>query len=58
MKMKKVGNQTVTLQKDQGMGQIVVDNRFLVQIQGSKLKEADVLELAAGVKTDVLKELK
>jgi hypothetical protein len=58
MKMKKVGDQTVTLQKDQGMGQIVVDNRFLVQIQGSKLKEAEVLELAAGVKTEVLKALK
>lgn len=58
MKMKKVGGNTVTLQKDQGMGQIVVDNRFLIQIQGSELKEAEVLELAAGVKTDVLKELK
>jgi hypothetical protein len=58
MKMKKVGGNTVTLQKDQGMGQLVVDNRFLIQIQGSKLKEEDVLELAAGVKTDVLKKLK
>ncbi len=58
MKMKKVGEQTVTLQKDQGMGQMVVDNRFLIQIQGSKLKEAEVLELAAGVKTQVLKDLK
>ena len=58
MKMKKVGEQTVTLQKDQGMGQMVVDNRFLIQIQGSKLKEAEVLELAAGVKIDLLKALK
>jgi hypothetical protein len=40
------------------MGQIVVDNRFLIQIQGSELKEADVLELAGAVKTDVLKEIK
>jgi hypothetical protein len=58
MKMKKVGGNTVTLQKDQGMGQIVIDNRFLVQIQGGDLKEADILELAAGIKTEVLKELK
>ncbi len=58
MKMKKAGTNTVSIQKDQGMGQIVVDNRFLIQIQGSELKEADVLELAGAVKTDVLKEIK
>jgi hypothetical protein len=58
MKMKKAGANTVSIQKDQGMGQIVVDNRFLIQIQGSELKEADVLELAGAVKTDVLKEIK
>ncbi len=58
LKMKKAGDNTVTIQKDAGMGQIVVDNRFLIQIQGSGLKEADILELAAGVKTSVLKELK
>lgn len=58
MKMKKVGGNTVTLQKGQGMGQIVIDNRFLVQIQGGELKEEDILELAGGIKTDVLKDLK
>ena len=58
MKMKKAGDNTVTIQKDAGMGQIVVDNRFLIQIQGSDLKESDLLELAAGVKTSVLKDLK
>ncbi len=58
LKMKKAGDNTVTIQKDAGMGQIVVDNRFLIQIQGSDLKEDDILELAAGVKTSVLKQLK
>lgn len=58
MKMKKVGGNTLTLQKDQGMGQLVVDNRFLIQMQGSDLKEQDILDLAAGVKTDLLKAIK
>ncbi len=58
LKMKKAGDNTVTIQKDAGMGQIVVDNRFLIQIQGSDLKEEEILELAAGVKTGVLKDIK
>lgn len=58
LRMKKAGDNTVTIQKDAGMGQIVVDNRFLIQIQGSDLKEEDILELAAGVRTDLLKNLK
>jgi hypothetical protein len=58
MKMKKVGGNTLTLQKSQGMGQLVVENRFLIQIQGSDLKEQDILDLAAGVKTDLLKAIK
>lgn len=58
LKMKKAGDNTVTIQKDAGMGQIVVDNRFLIQIQGDSLKEEDILELAGGVQTKALKDLK
>ncbi len=58
LKMKKAGDNTVTIQKDAGMGQIVVDNRFLIQIQGDALKEEELLELAGGIQTKVLKELK
>jgi len=56
-KIKKIGGHTLTVQKDQGMGQLVVDNRFLIQISGSDLSEDEVVELATGVKSDVLKEI-
>ena len=58
MKIKKVGDATITLQPKEGMGQMIVENRFLIQIQGDGLSEEEVLQLAGGVKLDVLKNLK
>ena len=58
IKQRKVGDLTAMLHVKEGLLQMVVNDRFLVQIQGKKLTEDDLAELAGGVKVDVLKEMK
>ena len=58
IKQKKVGDLTAMLHAKEGLLQMVVNNRFLVQIQGKKLSEDELAELAGGVKVDVLKGMK
>lgn len=58
IKQKKVGDLTAMLHAKEGLLQMVVNNRFLVQIQGKKLSEDELADLAAGVKVEVLKEMK
>lgn len=58
IKQRKVGELTAMLHAKEGLLQMVVNNRFLVQIQGKKLSEEELADLAAGVKVDVLKAAK
>ena len=58
IKQKKVGDLTAMLHAKEGLLQMVVNNRFLVQIQAKKLSEDELAELAGGVKVDVLKGMK
>lgn len=58
IKQKKVGDLTAMLHAKEGLLQMVVNDHFLVQIQAKKLSEDEILELAGGVKVDVLKAVK
>ena len=58
IKQKKVGDLTAMIHAKEGLLQMVVNNRFLIQIQGKKLTEEELAELAGGVKVDLLKEMK
>lgn len=58
IKQKKVGDLTAMVHPKEGLLQLAVSERFLVQVQGKKLGEDDLAELAGGVKVDVLKEMK
>lgn len=58
IKQKKVGDFSAMLHPKEGLLQMAVNNRFLVQIQGKKLTEDELAELAGGVKVDVLKGMK
>ena len=58
IKQKKVGELTAMLHPKEGLLQMVVNNRYLVQIQGKKLSEDELADLAGGVKVDVLKDAK
>ena len=58
IKQKKVGDLTAMLHAKEGLLQMVVNNRFLVQVQGKKLSEDELAELAGGVKVDALKAMK
>ena len=41
----------------EGLLQFAVDQRYVVVIQGKKLSEEEILEIASGVKIDVLKAI-
>lgn len=58
IKQKQVGELTAMYHAKEGLLQMVVSDRFLVQIQAKKLSEEDILDLASGVKVDVLKGMK
>jgi hypothetical protein len=58
IKQKKVGDLTAMVHAKEGLLQMVVNNRFLVQIQGKKLTEEELADLAGGVKVEVLKTAK
>ncbi len=58
IKQKKVGDLTAMLHAKEGLLQMVVNNRFLVQIQAKKLSEDELAELAGGVKVEMLKAMK
>lgn len=58
MKAKKVGGITAMMQPKEGLLQFAVNERHLVAVQGKKLTENELAELAAGVKVDLLQEKK
>ena len=58
IKQRKVGELTAMVHAKEGLLQMVVNNRFLVQIQGKKLTEDELADLAGGVKVEVLKAAK
>lgn len=58
IKQKKVGDLTAMMHPKEGLLQMAVNNRYLVQIQGKKLSEDELADLAGGVKLDVLKDAK
>lgn len=58
IKARKIGDHTAMVQAKEGLLQMAVNSRFLIQIQGKKLSEDELAELAAGVKLDVLTSIK
>jgi hypothetical protein len=55
MKSVPVGEHTAVYMEKQGLVQWVVKGRFLIAVEGKKLKQAELLQVAAGIKTDLLK---
>lgn len=58
LKTKSIGDLTAVIHAKEGLLQMVVNNRFLVQIQGKKVTEEELTTLASGVKVDQLKAMK
>lgn len=58
MKAKKVGDVNAMVQPKEGLLQFAVNERYLVAVQGRKLTENELAELAAGVNIDLLKAKK
>ena len=58
IRQKKIGELSAMLHTKEGLLQMAVNNRFLVQVQGKKLSEDELASLAAGVKVDVIKSVK
>lgn len=58
LKTKTIGDLTAVIHAKEGLLQMVVNNRFLVQIQGKKVTEDELTILASGVKVDLLKAMK
>ena len=58
IKARKIGDHTAMVQAKEGLLQMAVNSRFLIQVQGKKLSEDELAELAAGVKLDVLTSIK
>lgn len=58
LKTKSIGDLTAVIHAKEGLLQMVVNNRFLVQIQGKKVTEEELITLASGVKVDLLKAMK
>lgn len=58
IKQRKVGELTAMMHPKEGLLQMVVSKHYLVQIQGKKLAEDELAELAGGVKVDVLQSAK
>ena len=54
---KQVGEETAMYFSKEGLLQFAVDKRYVVVIQGKTLAAEELLELAAGVKADVLKAI-
>jgi hypothetical protein len=51
----KVGSHPAVHIEKQGLIQFIVNKRYLVAIEGKKLKSSELMEIASGVKTEVLK---
>ena len=58
LKTKSIGDLTAVIHAKEGLLQMVVNNSYLVQIQGKKLSEEELTTLASGVKVDLLKTIK
>lgn len=58
LKTRQVGDLTAMIQPKEGLLQMAVNDRYLVQIQGKKLTEEELATLAAGVKVEALKAVK
>jgi hypothetical protein len=58
LKTKSIGGLTAVIHAKEGLLQMVVNNSYLVQIQGKKLSEEELTTLASGVKVDLLKTIK
>ena len=56
-KPREVGPYTAMYIGKEGILQFAVDQRYVVVIQGKKLSEEEILEIASGVKIDVLKAI-
>ncbi len=57
-KAKKIGDIDAMMLPKQGLLQMIVANRYLVAVQAKKLTEEELIEVASGVKVDVLKAMK
>jgi hypothetical protein len=51
----KVGSHSAVFIEKQGLIQFIVNKRFLVAVEGKKLKQSELLEIATGLKTEFLK---
>lgn len=58
LKARKVGALNAMVQPKEGLLQFTVNERYLVAVQGKKLTENELAELAAGVNVDLLKAKK
>jgi hypothetical protein len=54
----KIGDLDAMLLPKQGLLQMIVAKRYLVAVQAKKLSEPDLIQIASGVKVDVLKAMK
>ena len=52
------GDTTAMLHAKEGLLQMVVNDRYIVQIQAKQLSEDELTERAGGVQVDVLKGMK
>lgn len=55
VKTTKIGDKTAVVEAKKGLLQMTVNDRVTVMVQGKKLTETDLVELASGVKLDALK---
>ena len=55
IKTVKVGDKTAVVEAKKGLLQMTVNDRVIVMVQGKKISENDLVELAGGVKLDTLK---
>ena len=55
VKTTKIGDRTAVVEAKKGLLQMTVNDRLTVMVQGKKLTENDLVELASGVKLDALK---
>ncbi len=58
IKSRKVGDAQAMVQGKEGMLQMAAGSRYMVTVQGKKLSEEELVDLASGVKVDVLKLMK
>jgi hypothetical protein len=55
IKSVKVGDKTAILEAKKGLLQMTVNDRHMIMVQGKKISEDELIELASGVKLDALK---